>query len=212
MLPPTPLQPLPSVRVWQVWQARHCGNVSARAGVWQKELEVAVQARSSIHWRPREAPRGWAEGRACAEGSSSPLPAQVGRRCHETARHGAVGHAPQAAGFKWTPAPHVVIQAVTGGLAHCDRPVRRGAGPRLPAGSVDRTEGLCAGGISKLHLQVLEFPGPKGFGSLHVLFSLFPLSLGPGASPSLMKNCLSLSVLLSLDLVAASTFHGDLTH
>lgn len=77
---------------------------------------------------------------------------------------------------------------------------------------MDRTEGLCAGGISKLRFQVLEFPGPKGFGSLNVLFSLFPLSLGPGASPSLMKNCLSLSVLLSLDMVAASTFHGDLTH
>lgn len=122
---------------------------------------MAGQSGSSIHWRPREAPRGWTEGRAWAEGSSSPPPTQVGRKCHEPARHGAVGHAPQVAGFKWMPAPHVVIQAVTGGLAHRDRPVRGAAGPRLPESSVDRAERLCARGISKLHIQFWNAKAPR---------------------------------------------------
>lgn len=92
--------------------------------------------------------------------------------------------------FKWTPAPHIVIQTVTGGLAHrgegvqvpdllrAERPVL----PALPTCWHRRLFRRC--------LQALECPGPEALGSLRS--SSVPCQRGPGASPSLRKNLLSL--------------------
>lgn len=103
-----PIQPLPSVCVWQAWQVRHWGNVSSGAGVLPKETEMAgLRTRGATSLgRLASLPSGDL-GRLLEAGMSVELgqchlplpPAQVGRKCHEPVWHGAVVHASQAAGF-----------------------------------------------------------------------------------------------------------------